>query len=256
MQNILLLDKIPTEGSTRLINSGSLFNIMKENKVVADYLTSIVRELKDKVDSSDLSRLAIVAKTGSYNDLKDKPHIPLDPVQPDWNQQDNTSLDYIKNKPVNVSEFVNDVNYVTQDILPILIRDNTSDSLNEQDRYKLVTVGAIIDALDNLNQSIENSEETISTSLNDLNQRINDNKKTVSNILQDIENNKEITSNILQNIEDNEEVISAALNDLNSRINNASNNYDEILQDITDLLNKKLDKSENLTLEEIDSLIY
>jgi hypothetical protein len=67
------LDKIPTEGSMRLINSGSLFNIMKENKEVADYLTSIVRELKDKVDSSDLSRLAIVAKTGSYNDLKDKP---------------------------------------------------------------------------------------------------------------------------------------------------------------------------------------
>lgn len=269
MQNILLLDKIPTEGSTRLINSGSLFNIMKENKVVADYLTSIVRELKDKVDSSDLSRLAIVAKTGSYNDLKDKPYIPLDPVQPDWNQQDNTSLDYIKNKPVNVSEFINDVDYVTQDVFPILIRDNASDSLNEQDRYKLVTVGAIIDVLDNLNQSIENSEETISTSLNDLNQRINDNEKTVSNILQDIEettsnilqdieNNKETTSNILQNIEDDEEVVYAALNDLNSRdkeVRLMIGNLNSTTQDFTDLLNKKLDKESTIEIEEINSIL-
>lgn len=246
MQNILLLDKIPTEGSTRLINSGSLFNIMKENEAVADYLTSIVRELKDKVDSSDLSRLAIVAKTGSYNDLKDK--------------------------PINVSEFVNDVDYVTQDVFPILIRDNTSDSLNEQDRYKLVTVGAIIDALDSLNQSIENSEETISASLNDLNQRINDNEKTisdilqdiddntevVSNILQDIENNKEITSNILQNIEDDEEVISAALNDLNSRdkeVRLMIGNLNSTTQDFTDLLNKKLDKESTIEIEEINSIL-
>lgn len=218
MQNILLLDKIPTEGSTRLINSGSLFNIMKENKVVADYLISIVRELKDKVDSSDLSRLAIVAKTGSYNDLKDK--------------------------PVNVSEFINDVDYVTQDILPILIRDNTSDSLNEQDRYKLVTVGAIIDALDSLNQSIENSEETIAASLNDLNQRI--------------KNNEKVTSEILQDVENNEEVVSAALNDLNSRdkeVRLMIGNLNSTTQDFTDLLNKKLDKESTIEIEEINSIL-
>lgn len=258
MQNILLLDKIPTEGSTRLINSGSLFKLMKGNKEIADYLVSIVNELKDKVDNSDIDKLSVVARTGSYNDLKDKPHIPLDPVQPDWNQQDNTSLDYIKNKPTNVSEFVNDVDYVTQDILPILIRDNVSDSLNEQDRYKLVTVGAIIDALDSLNQNIENSEETISTSLNDLNQRINDNEKTISNILQDVENNKEITSNILQNIEDDEEAISAALNDLNSRdkeVRLMIDNLDSTTQDFIDLLNKKLDKESTIEIEEINSIL-
>lgn len=39
--------------------------------------------------------LAEVAFSGSYNDLTDVP----EPVQPDWNQTDDTQLDYIKNKP-------------------------------------------------------------------------------------------------------------------------------------------------------------
>lgn len=37
--------------------------------------------------------------SGSYNDLTDKPTIPAAQIQSDWNQSDNTSLDYIKNKP-------------------------------------------------------------------------------------------------------------------------------------------------------------
>lgn len=90
------------------------------------------------------------------------------------------------------------------------IRNKIGNSLTEDNRSKLATIGSIIDALNN----IRNLEEEAQL------------------------------------------VISAALNDLNSRIDSASSNYDEILQDITDLLNKKLDKSENLTLEEINSLIY
>ena len=37
--------------------------------------------------------------SGSYNDLTDKPSIPAAQIQSDWNQSDNTALDYIKNKP-------------------------------------------------------------------------------------------------------------------------------------------------------------
>ena len=37
--------------------------------------------------------------SGSYNDLTDKPTIPAAQIQSDWNQSDNTALDYIKNKP-------------------------------------------------------------------------------------------------------------------------------------------------------------
>jgi uncharacterized protein (DUF736 family) len=40
-----------------------------------------------------------VSKTGSYNDLLDKPTIPDAQVQADWNQTTTTAKDYIKNKP-------------------------------------------------------------------------------------------------------------------------------------------------------------
>ena len=43
--------------------------------------------------------LATVATTGSYDDLTNKPTIPAAQVQSDWNQSDNTAVDYIKNKP-------------------------------------------------------------------------------------------------------------------------------------------------------------
>ena len=43
--------------------------------------------------------LATVAKSGSYNDLSNKPSIPAAQIQSDWNQSDNTKADFIKNKP-------------------------------------------------------------------------------------------------------------------------------------------------------------
>lgn len=57
--------------------------------------------------------------SGSYNDLTNKPTIPSEQVQSDWNQTDNSSKDFIKNKPTiptvptNVSAFNNDVGYIT-----------------------------------------------------------------------------------------------------------------------------------------------
>ena len=43
--------------------------------------------------------LATVAKSGSYNDLSNKPSIPAAQIQSDWSQSNNTKLDFIKNKP-------------------------------------------------------------------------------------------------------------------------------------------------------------
>ena len=78
--------------------------------------------------------------SGSYNDLTDKPTIPAAQVQSDWNQTDNTAVDYIKNKPnfaavatsgsyndlsnkptiptvpTNVSSFTNDAGYITKSV--------------------------------------------------------------------------------------------------------------------------------------------
>lgn len=43
--------------------------------------------------------LAAVATSGDYDDLINKPTIPAAQVQSDWNQSDNTKVDFIKNKP-------------------------------------------------------------------------------------------------------------------------------------------------------------
>lgn len=58
--------------------------------------TDLMNELNLKVNSSSL---ATVATTGSYSDLTNTPTIPAAQIQSDWNQSDNTQLDFIKNKP-------------------------------------------------------------------------------------------------------------------------------------------------------------
>ena len=58
--------------------------------------------------------------SGDYNDLTNKPTIPAEQVQSDWNQTNNSSKAFIKNKPTiptvptNVSAFSNDAGYLTQ----------------------------------------------------------------------------------------------------------------------------------------------
>lgn len=79
----------------------------------AGYLTQH-QDISGKANSSDLSTvatsgsyndlsdkpdLANVATSGSYEDLSNKPHIPEDPVQSDWTEDDVTDQAYIKNKP-------------------------------------------------------------------------------------------------------------------------------------------------------------
>ena len=80
---------------------------------LADYATTtaLTEGLAEKADSADL---AAVATSGSYTDLTDKPTIPAAQVQSDWNQNNSSSVDYIKNKPTNVSAFTNDAGYLTQ----------------------------------------------------------------------------------------------------------------------------------------------
>ena len=80
---------------------------------LADYATTtaLTEGLAEKADSADL---AAVATSGSYTDLTNKPTIPAAQVQSDWNQNNSSSVDYIKNKPTNVSAFTNDAGYLTQ----------------------------------------------------------------------------------------------------------------------------------------------
>lgn len=63
-------------------------------------LASGVQTSLGKADTAvQPSDLATVATSGSYNDLLNKPTIPAAQVQSDWNEADNTKVDYIKNKP-------------------------------------------------------------------------------------------------------------------------------------------------------------
>ena len=50
-------------------------------------------------DLTNKPTFATVATSGSYADLTNKPTIPSVQIQSDWTQSNNTSLDFIKNKP-------------------------------------------------------------------------------------------------------------------------------------------------------------
>ena len=58
--------------------------------------TQVDTALSAKANTADL---ATVATTGDYDDLLNKPTIPAAQVQSDYAQNDNTKVDYIKNRP-------------------------------------------------------------------------------------------------------------------------------------------------------------
>ena len=70
-----------------------------------DGLTKLIELIKgafisvDDTVSTNSVTLATVATSGSYNDLSNKPTIPDEQVQSDWNVTNTSSKAYIKNKP-------------------------------------------------------------------------------------------------------------------------------------------------------------
>lgn len=81
------------------IDVDSALSATSENPVQNKVITTA---LNNKVDSSSL---ASVATSGAYSDLTGTPTIPAAQIQSDWNQTDDSALDYIKNKP-NIPESV------------------------------------------------------------------------------------------------------------------------------------------------------
>jgi len=84
----------------------------------------IIGDIEDQTDLqaefakyTPTADLAEVATSGSYNDLSDKPVIPtpVPQVQSDWDQDDASAVDYIKNKPaIPVVPTVNDATLTIQ----------------------------------------------------------------------------------------------------------------------------------------------
>lgn len=110
---LTLKDGSTIEFSIADLISGLQEEITPSNKLSADLIedgvTNKVVTQSEKTTWNNKSDFS-----GSYNDLTDKPHIPNDQIQSDWNQSDSTQVDYIKNKPTNVSAFINDVGYLTE----------------------------------------------------------------------------------------------------------------------------------------------
>ena len=77
--------------------------------------------------------------SGSYDDLTDKPTIPAAQIQSDWNQSDNTSLDYIKNKP-NLSTVATSGSYTDLTNTPTIPSAPVQSDWNESDNTSLAYI--------------------------------------------------------------------------------------------------------------------
>lgn len=123
-QDVLTFDSTPTANSTNPVTSGGVYDTIEE---IEEVTAVALNNLNDRIDSvqSDLSdidapgtltttsttglsaatnealsgsiSLHKVSKTGSYNDLLDKPSIPAAQVQSDWNAT--SGMGVILNKP-------------------------------------------------------------------------------------------------------------------------------------------------------------
>lgn len=98
---------------------GSLSNgtIELDNTYFSGFYSGFIHNVTINGTIKDvLSSLATVAKTGSYSDLNNKPIIPAQQIQSDWEQDDTDALDFIKHKPsvpAKVSDLENDEGYIS-----------------------------------------------------------------------------------------------------------------------------------------------
>ena len=91
---------IPGASGTSLSTiAQSIINIPTKTSDLSNDSGFITKDVNDLTNYTLTSNLATVATTGSYNDLTNTPSIPAAQIQSDWDQTDNTALDYIKNKP-------------------------------------------------------------------------------------------------------------------------------------------------------------
>ena len=81
------------------LTAGVRSDLNKARSAVQPGDLALVASTGDYDDLLDKPSLATVATSGSYDDLTNKPTIPAAQVQSDWDQADSTAVDYIKNKP-------------------------------------------------------------------------------------------------------------------------------------------------------------
>lgn len=121
--NGLLAQKANVSSLATVATTGNYNDLSNKPTIpdVSNYYTKSETYSQGEVDTllatkADAADLATVATTGDYDDLINKPTIPAAQVQSDWDQSDNTQVDYIKNKPT-IPEYATD--------LPISSGDST-----------------------------------------------------------------------------------------------------------------------------------
>ena len=165
-------DYTKTSSLSPVATSGSYNDLNNKPTIPAAQVNADWNAISGVAEILNKPNLATVATSGDYDDLSNKPVIPtvnnptititqggvtkgsftlnqatgdtiaLDAggsgsqVQSDWNQTDTTAVDYIKNKPTALSDFTNDVGFITDDGT-YLTKDQGS--INEG---KVLTVGS------------------------------------------------------------------------------------------------------------------
>ena len=91
----------------------------------------------DIAGKANTAELATVATSGDYEDLTNKPHIPNDQVQADWNQSNSNAVDFIKNKP-NLKTVATSGDYedlTNKPTIPTLVQSDWSEDDPSDDSY-------------------------------------------------------------------------------------------------------------------------
>ena len=112
---------------------------------LTNYYTKITIDnlLNEKADKSALAK---VATSGDYNDLTNKP-VVKDQVQSDWNENDITKPDYIKNKP-DLSQYIKEQdlnNYYDKLEVDVMLNNKVNTSTLNSDYYNKNAVNTLLD---------------------------------------------------------------------------------------------------------------
>ena len=158
---------LPKEGFL-VVNNTSGMNITDDVQVIdisgrcgwgistgtdlTNYYTKITIDnlLNEKADKSSLAK---VATSGDYNDLTNKP-VVKEQVQSDWNENDKTKPDYIKNKP-DLSQYIKEQdlnNYYDKAEVDVMLNNKADTSTLNSDYYSKNEVNNL------LNEKVDTSD--------------------------------------------------------------------------------------------------
>ena len=158
MQNILLMDSVPKENSNRLVNSGTVYKVMREGKLGRDQLTELFNYLqRTKADKSELF-------SKDYRELTNTPN---------FIQQQDLENYYDKNEIDNIIQNISLDNidlsgYATQEYVQNQINnliDGAPEALNtlKEITDKLSADGDIVNQiLNQINEKADKSDIEIS----------------------------------------------------------------------------------------------